>query len=311
MARNLILLALCFGALIWAAPQTPILPDRLSGVERTSFRPIPIEPGDRDLWDEYGLEQSESATYRGSGRNFTVNAWRLRDSTGAFAAGEWLGAAGRRAVGNYVLQFQGYSPKPEELKALASALPGYRNAALPSLPRYMPREGLVPGSERYVLGPVSLARFFPGVPAASAGFQFSGEAQIATYKAPRGEVKLAVFYYPTPTIGRAQLAEFEKLSGVLTKRSGPLVAVLAAPGSEAAGAALLDKVQYEVKLTWNERVPTRRDNVGDLIINAFLLVGILFLVCVGGGLAVGGVRAFAVRSGREPFTALHLEDRRA
>ncbi len=253
----------------------------------------------------------------------------MHDSTGAYAAFEWLRPAGAKlaqlgqsdqatgvslgqiglvAIGNYLLRFDGYIPKPDEVKALTAGLPQFHNAPFPGLAQYLPAKGRVSGSERYVVGPAGLQMFSPGIPAGAVGFQFSAEAEIAAYKTPDGQQQLALFYYPTPAIARVQLAEFQKLTGVSAKRSGPLVGVVACPPDAASW--LLDQVNYQAKITLNERVPTRRDNVGDLIVNVFTLAGLLLLICLGGGLAVGGFRAFSSRRGRETMTLLHLEDRR-
>ena len=67
----------------------------------------------------------------------------------------------------------------------------------------------------------------------------------------------------------------------MAKRTGPLVAVILSPASPDDAERLLAQVRYEPSITWSERVPTRRDNIGDLVINAFELIGILlgFLRC--------------------------------
>ena len=48
-------------------------------------------------------------------------------------------------------------------------------------------------------------------------------------------------------------------------------------------------------MTLDEYVPTRRDNIGNLVINAFILIGILLSFAVVSGLAVGGWKAFRRR----------------
>jgi hypothetical protein len=54
-------------------------------------------------------------------------------------------------------------------------------------------------------------------------------------------------------------------------------------------------VRYEAEISWNERVPTRRDNIGDLILNIFSLTGFLLVFALVSGLAFGGSRAMARR----------------
>src|SRR5262249_37407197 len=129
------------------------------------------------------------------------------------------------AHGNYLLDFQGYKPTTAELEGLFQKLPKLDQSPLPALVGYMPTDGLAPNSERYVVGPVTLGAFFAEISPSLAAFHYGSEAEIATF----GAQKLAIFNYPTPNIARERLAEFDKVQGVMAKRSGPLVAVIVSP----------------------------------------------------------------------------------
>ncbi len=91
------------------------------------------------------------------------------------------------------------------------------------------------------------------------------------------------------------------------------VAVILSPPSADAAERLLALVRYQGTITLDERIPTRRDNIGNLVINAFILIGILLAFSAVGGLAVGGVRAVLHRGSRagsgEEMITLHLGDR--
>ena len=213
---------------------------------------------------------------------------------------------------NYLLRFEGYHPDTALLDPLAEGLTKLDNSPLPI--DYLPSQDKVPNSERYVEGPAALAKFDPGIPPSDAAFHLSAEAEMANYQpAGSAEMKLAIFTYPTPHIAREQADRFQQIGSATVKRSGPLVAViLAAPNADAAE-RLLSLVRYQADITLNERVTTRRDNIGNLVINAFILIGILLCFSVVGGLAVGGVRAFLRRGGRgeeaDAMITLHLGDR--
>ena len=60
-------------------------------------------------------------------------------------------------------------------------------------------------------------------------------------------------------------------------------------------------------------MPTRKDNIGDLVINAFVLIGILLCFCLVAGLTMGGFRVARqfLRHGEDPeaMITLHLEKR--
>ncbi|MGH9661755.1 MAG: DUF6599 family protein [Bryobacteraceae bacterium] len=304
-----------------------IWPEKLGPAQRLSARTIPIS--DLEIWREYGLEEAEQARYELAGKEFTASAWRLADATSAMAAFQWrrtplhqrtqqapLFAASPTGAllcqGNYLLEFEGRQPGPAELVPLSANLPRLDESPLPALPDFLPKDGLVAGSERYVLGPASLERFEPRIAPSLAAFHLGAEAQIARFAAPSGELRLALFSYPTPQLARERLVEFQKLAGLVAKRSGPLVAVILSPPGADDAERLLAKVRYQASISWSERMPTRRDNIGDLIVNVFILIGVLLGFCAVAGLAFGGLRAF-LRRGRtyedEAMITLHLDRR--
>jgi hypothetical protein len=73
---------------------------------------------------------------------------------------------------------------------------------------------------------------------------------------------------------------------------------------------LLAEVKYNATVTLNERIPTAKDNFAEMILNIFLLIGILLAIFLVSGLAFGFLRRW-LRWGNpdEPIILLHLEDR--
>jgi hypothetical protein len=307
------------GAAIW--------PDAIGAFQRTSTPANAV--GDR-LWDECGLAETEAAIYQNAGKQFTATAWRMRDSTGALTAFDWqrspkatpskvaaLAAETPTTLlvvhGNYLLFFDGYKPAAPELDAMAAELHNVDTTPFPTLPGFLPSENLVPNSERYILGPVGLAKFDPGIPPSVVGFHMGAEGQLGVFHSPKGDMALAIFNYPTPQIARQKVGDFERIPGAVVKRSGPFVAVVLSPADPDAAERLLSQVRYLAVVTQDEYVPTRRDNIGDLVINVFILIGILLTFSVVAGLFVGGFRAF-LRHGKKGDEAsgmicLHLERR--
>lgn len=287
-------------------------PDRFGGFTRTGVAPA-APSADRAIWDECGLDDAERANFTSAkGGKLTATAWKFRDSTGAFAAFYWQiapdakpSALGKLAAevgsdvwlasGNYLFLFSGARPEDADLKALVGSLARYEQSPLPVLAANLPPQDMIANSRRHVVGPAALERFAPQFPAALAGFRFGAEAHLARYRADGGEMTLVVFSYPTPHIAREQEGAFQKLGGAMVKRSGPLVAVIASPKDANAAEKLLARVRYEAEITWNERVATRRDNVGDLILNICYLIGLLLVFALVSGLAFGGLRTIARR----------------
>ena len=293
-----------------------ILPDSIGDYHRTGTSAPTI--ADRSLWNEYGLKESETGAYQAGDSKFSLTAWRLSDSTGALGALDWQRSqapadAFAAQAGNYVLLFQGHKPAPEELAALTGALRNVDGTALPVLAGYLPVDSLVANSQRYVIGPVGLERFAPGIPPSVAAFHMGAEAQIAAFHGPKGDVTLAVFNYPTPQIAMQRVDEFSKIPGAVVKRSGPLVAIIRDSPDADFSERLLANIRYQATITRDEYVPTRRDNMGDLLLNICILIGLLLALMLVAGLIMGGGKAIRRRLGKgveeEAVITLHLQNR--
>jgi hypothetical protein len=313
------------GFLVPALGLAAILPETIGPYHRTATSQA--SPSDRPLWEEYGLKDSETASYENGAEKFTATVYRLQDTTAALAAFDWQRPAKSTSSkvanlaaetsdtlllvhGNYLLAFAGYKPGTVDLDAVTQALRNVDTTGLPALPGYLPSRDLVPNSERYIIGPAGLQKFASGIPPSVAAFHFGAEAQLGVFHSPKGDVTLAIFNYPTPQMAMQQVAEFEKLPGAVAKRSGPLVALVQAPPDPDFAERLLAGVRYQAQVTRDEYVPTRRDNIGNLLLNAFILIGILLAFSLASGLALGGFRAF-MRRGRkgeeaDAMITLHL-----
>jgi hypothetical protein len=317
-----------FALLIPGLAMAAILPDTIGPAHRTTVSAPNLQ--DKQLWDEYGLKESEAADYENGDQHFTVTAWRLQDPTGAVAAFDWQRPAAAKPsalgsdsaatekdltgrYGNYVLQFSGYKPTNDEWKALTAALPHLDLSATPALPGFLPAAGLVPNSERYVTGPTSLQRFAPSISPSVAGFHFGTEATLGVFRGAKGDMTLAVFNYPTHQIAMQKISDFEKVPGVLAKRSGPLVAVVLNPQDADGAEGLLAQVRYEAQIIRDEYVPTRRDNIGYMLLTICVLTGILAAFALVSGLAYGGLKVLLGRGRKgdeaEVMISLHLERR--
>jgi len=168
--------------------QAAIWPERLAGANRTNVKPLTPSAADQAIWEEYGFDEGEAAVYG----KWSGQAWRLKDSTSAAAAFEWQRPEGAKpwkiegvstndlavqagdvtvlAFGNYLLRFDGKKLLAEDLAPFFHQLPRLDQSSLPPLLGFLPEENRVANSERYILGPPSLARFRPGLSPATVGF---------------------------------------------------------------------------------------------------------------------------------------------
>ena len=307
-----------------------ILPEGIESHTRKSVRPIAIT-ADKPVWDEFGLEEAEQAEYVGKTGGFTVAAWRLKDPTSAFGVFEWTRPANGKpatltdlslttpggaffAIGNYVLQFDGFVPKADTIVELQLVLPRMDKSALPTLPGFMPAQNRIANSERFILGPATLEKFEPAIAPSLAAFHLGAEGGAARYNGQSGELRLVLFSYPTPHIARDRLAEFQKQSGLIAKRSGPLVAVITSSKNADDAERLLGQVRWQANITVDQRVPNPKENLASILTNIFVLTGILLVLCVAAGLVVAGIRVARSRSygdteSEDPMIMLHLGDK--
>jgi hypothetical protein len=203
------------------------------------------------------------------------------------------------AYGNYVFQVSGEVPEQKDLEMLFGRLPQLDNAPLPALAGYLPQDGLIPNSERYILGPASLARFEPRIAPSLAAFHLGTEAQLGRYRTPKGDLALVIFSYPTPNIARERQEEFSKLPGAIAKRSGPWVGVIVQPPDADAAERVLGGVQYAGNLTLNEKVPVNQGLLMyKLFLNVFVLTGVLGALSIIVGIGFGGFRVLRRKFGK-------------
>jgi len=205
------------------------------------------------------------------------------------------------------------------LKQLAAMIPpaaGSEGIA-PSLPRYLPAEGLDVASVRYAIGPVAYARTGGILPPALVDFTRDPEIVTAQYNSHDGKGTLTVLEYPTPQIAIArvkaindQMKQGSNTPAFGVHRSGPLVAITSGALSPNEAQALLAKVKYEAEVT----VDHPEGYVSEVKKTARLLLGILYLTGILGassillGLFLGGGRAFIRRLRGKPVSSLNDDD---
>jgi hypothetical protein len=290
-----------------------ILPDHIGAFVKDASRTVAAS--DPALFQEFGVVAGEEAQYTSGQKRFTATVWRLRDSTGALALFDAQRPAEATpakltalsvqtpdgallAYDNYVFHLTGVVPEQKDFDLIFLGLPQLDNAPLPALAANLPPDGLIPNSERYILGPASLARYEPRITPSLAAFHLGTEAQLGRYRTPRGDLTLVIFSYPTPNIAREQQEEFSKL-GAIAKRSGPLVGVIVQPADPDAAERVLAGVQYSGHLTLNEKVPVNEGLfLYKLFLNIFVLSGVLIGLSIIVGIGFGGFRILRRKLGR-------------
>ncbi len=303
-------LTLLFCVSAWAALWT----DRLGDFERQSAASYALQ--NPRLGQEYGVEAAERAEYKAGNRTFIATAYQTADSTGATALYQSLQPPGARPsefeakaleeafalssveagsttvvqYQNYVIVFEKDRPTWQVVKDYLGYAPNLGISTPPPLPGYLPREFIVPGSERYILGPESLGLYLPEVPAGVAAFSLGAEGQIAEYEADGNRLKLAILSYPTPQMARKKLEEYQSLGNPVLKRDGTLIVFVASPSNRDFAEKVVSRVRYRAAVTVNEKLTSPAEEFRRLIINIVILVLVLITLAAVAGIAFGGLR---------------------
>ena len=347
-AQLILLSGVCFGD--QSARVSSILPSAFAGWRITqpaqiSNNPAVADPANASLLREYGFTDLARATYtREDGRKLTIKAARFQDASGAYGAftfyqvpemqTQQIGDQGA-SLNERVLFYRGSllvdavferlsAMSAAELRMLADALPrpAGTSASLPSLMGYLPKEST---SIKYIVGPLGLEKNGAPLPVQYVDFGRGAEVVLGNSKVSSGTAMLMVVGYPTPQIAAAQLKQVESaqqghsLQGpIFARRTGPIMVLVGGGLSKGDAESLLSSVNYDADVTWNERTPTRRDNVANLIVGVILLAAIVCGLSVLAGVAFGGFRVAVKRllPGRVfdrpeqlEIIALHLSDR--
>jgi hypothetical protein len=311
------------------AADANFLPKAFAGWTLTGTPQITQDPAKADsaypaVLKEYGFLEAETANYtRDDGRKLTIKAARFKDATGAYGAftfyrqpamrleqiGTKAASANERTLffrSNILVdatfdRLTGMSAA--ELRDLAASLPAATgsNDKLPSLPQYLPKQNAVENSAKYILGSQALTAIGAPLTAEQVDFQYEPEVLMQQYSLPDGAVTLMLVQYPTPQIAGERLRTLEPTAnaspGALAlRRTGPILVVEGGDVDNSEARSLLGSVNYEAEVTWDEATSIpKRDNIGNLIVGIFGLIGILLLIMLIFGLFFGGFRILMQR----------------
>lgn len=303
---------------------------QMQGAPQTSTDPATADPTNAAVLKEYRFTDLESATYtRDDGRTLKLRAARFADASGAFGAYTFYLQPGMAkeqiddqaaSQGERVLFYRGHvlvdaqfskasAMSAAQLRELAGVLPRPGGSAgnLPTFIEFLPRRDYIANTQKYAMGPAALGAQAPPVTADLVDFGASAEVSLAHYNTSSGEATLMLISYPTPQLAaehlkridaalhlaqpQAGVSTVESSGSFSTKRSGPIVAIAAGPISDSDAKSLVNRVNYEASVVWNQA--TDNSQVRDLymlILNIVVLCGILAGLAVVAGVAFGGIR---------------------
>ena len=211
---------------------------------------------------------------------------------------------GLMARGRYLVRV----PRPQsekisrsEFRALLVSIGGLSPSprSLAQLPAAIPSESLVAGSEKYFLGPYAMRQVLPSFPVDLVGFAQGAEVQLGRYGNRDDSPQLILISYPTPQIARARFAHLQRMlplddvgtrESYFGRRSSSYIFLISGVSSKRAAARLMDQLESNQEVTWDERPPQGVGEyaleVANLIIGNLVLVGLVMLLAITGGVLI-------------------------
>ncbi len=307
-----------------------ILPDSFAGWTGSApqrfgqYNAAALAGDDAPLLVEYGYVGAERRRFTKGQQVLNVDAVRLKDSSGSYGlftyyrGEDWeTRDTGKEHIGVHAGQLllrkdevlvraslgggpEGLRLKDADLRELIAQLETDGGGPLPNLPLYLPENGLLPKSRKYILGPLAYSRLARNLPPELVDFEMGAEANLARYQLPRKPpLTLLLLSYPTSQLAAAKIKALEQTpvlgeNGPLTfyaRRTGPLLSFVSGASSKAEADLLLERITYTADITWNQPVEKNNEpTLGELILNIVKLIGALFAFAFVSGLAFGLIR---------------------
>jgi hypothetical protein len=276
---------------------------------------------------EYGFEAIEQQQYAHGSDTLSATLYRMMDPTAAYGAFTYLRTPEMRAsnvakfaaatpdhalvvIGNLLLDIHGtrLAERGDALKSLvASVSPKADRRPYPLIADHLPDADLVPGSEKYFIGPVAASKI-TGLPATDwVGFNFGAEAILAKYKKGSQEATLLLIEYPTQQLAAKQLPQVQSIAdsassptptaahpAITAKRIAGLISLAFATQQNKFADSVLSNVKFGHDVTWNEpSFKAKEPSINIMVVGAFVGTGVILMLAVISGLGFAILRLLA------------------
>ncbi|HEY2384503.1 MAG TPA: DUF6599 family protein [Terriglobia bacterium] len=259
----------------------------------------------------YGLTGATTQTWMGPDGPVRLTLYEMLDAGaayGVFTLDRNLDEAGFAAipigtegfrVGNhaefwqakYVVRLEGSTAATDKLARAISANV-FGSSHRPQVATHLPPENLIQGSEKYIIDASALGRNLDLDPQ-TLGFDDSVDVATADYRVNGKIAHLVLLMYPNQQLAKKYedqwLARSPADAG-LRKRVSALFAIVRGSKDPNVAKAILDGVNYETQVTWDQ--PRPDISMRDVILTIFSFIGIALLFTLVVGLSYGGVRIF-------------------
>jgi len=191
----------------------------------------------------------------------------------------------------YVVKLEGNAAATDELAHKISENI-FGRSRKPPVSTHLPPLNVIQGSDRYVVDASSIGRDL-NIDPQTLGFDDSVEVATASYRIGGKTAQLILLMYPTQQVAKKyeeQWASTAPDDGAFRKRVGAILALVRSSRDPSIAKTILDGVNYETQVTWDE--PRPDISLPDLILTIFQGIGIALLFTIIVGLSFGGVRVF-------------------
>jgi hypothetical protein len=166
--------------------------------------------------------------------------------------------------------------------------------SLANLPTPLPSSGLIPGSEKYIIGPEVAGRLLPNLAATAIGFEQGAEVQIGAYTLGNSRATMMEVSYPNPQIARLRFGAMSAALGLnqdrpnalSARREGSFIFLALKADSKEMANKLLDRFNVSQQLSWDEKYPGDK-TIGRQLFELVMGNVFLTLVLAGGGVLGG------------------------
>jgi hypothetical protein len=331
-----VLLSLPFSSLAQTKPSVVTLVSAADW-RQVNSQPLPLSiigkyGGDPAVETEYGVKALELRTYRlgSSGKSEAqVLVEPATDATSAYGLLTFyrtpdakpesgIQLAVRDSVetlmarGSNFIRFLHRKDSPlseKDYQALLVFVGGSKpsESTIKSLPPPMPSKGLIPGSEKYLLGLEAAKRVLPAFRTDVIGFEQSAEMQLGQYRTDKGNATLVSISYPTPKIARVRFGALTNVVGLnrtdrgapaFGVRHGSYVFLALNAGNQQTASGLLNLFQVSQGVSWDQKYVSERTftlQLVHMILAIFLLTAFLLAACIVVGVLFFLSRRFAAK----------------
>lgn len=167
--------------------------------------------------------------------------------------------------------------------------------SLANLPSPLPSSGLIPGSEKYILGPEVARLVLPDFRTDLIGFDQGAEVQVGEYLTGNSRSTLMEISYPTPQIARARFSAMSDQLGLnqdhganslYARREGSFIFLTLKSKNKTVATNLLDQFKVKQQLSWDEKYPGNM-TIGRQLFQLIMGNVLLTLIIAGGGIGGG------------------------